>query len=121
MSCLAVRADGVMIPCGQLPHLDLGRINRDGLKNIWQHHPTLKRLRERYRTALSEFDFCKECDYINFCTGNCPALAYNIVGDDHHPSPDACLRLFLEKGGRLPGESAPGGSSPVELSGGDLE
>ncbi|MCP4680785.1 MAG: SynChlorMet cassette radical SAM/SPASM protein ScmE [Desulfobacterales bacterium] len=102
MSCLAVRADGVMIPCGQLSHSDLGRINTDELKDVWQNHPALKRLRERCRISLSAFDFCKGCDYLDFCTGNCPALAYNISGDENHPSPDACLRRFLEKGGTLP-------------------
>ena len=102
MSGLAVRADGVMIPCAQLSHLDLGRINTDKLKAVWQNHPTLKRLRERCRISLSAFDFCKGCDYVNFCTGNCPALAYNILGDENHPSPDACLRRFLKKGGKLP-------------------
>ena len=102
MSCLAVRADGVMIPCAQLSHLDLGRINTDKLKAVWQNHPTLKRLRERCRISLSAFDFCKGCDYVNFCTGNCPALAYNILGDENHPSPDACLLRFLKKGGKLP-------------------
>jgi SynChlorMet cassette radical SAM/SPASM protein ScmE len=102
MSCLAVRADGVMIPCAQLSHLDLGRINTDKLKDVWQNHPALKRLRERCRISLSAFDFCKGCDYVNFCTGNCPALAYNILGDENHPSPDACLRRFLKEGGKLP-------------------
>jgi SynChlorMet cassette radical SAM/SPASM protein ScmE len=120
MSCLAIRADGVMIPCGQLSHLDLGRINTDELKNVWQNHPILKRLRERCRISLSEFDFCKRCDYVNFCTGNCPALAYNIVGDENHPSPDACLRRFLEKGGQLPRGFATSDDNAAAMPGGDL-
>jgi len=102
MSKIAVRADGVIIPCIQMSHVELGRINRDNLTEIWQHHPELKRLRERSAIPLSSFEFCKDCPYINYCTGNCPALAYTIVGDDAHPSPDACLRKFLEEGGRLP-------------------
>ena len=120
MSSLAVRADGVLIPCGQLPHLDLGRINTDDLKNVWQNHPTLKRLRERCRISLSDFDFCKGCDYVNFCTGNCPALAYNILGDENHPSPDACLRRFLEKGGQLPREITASDDNTVGMPGGEL-
>jgi SynChlorMet cassette radical SAM/SPASM protein ScmE len=102
MNTIAVRADGVMVPCIQLSHIELGRINRDDLAAVWQKHPQLKRLRARNDIPLSDFEFCSRCDYINYCTGNCPALAYTMVGDENHPSPDACLKRFLEAGGRLP-------------------
>ncbi len=102
MSHMAVRADGVMVPCGQMSHIKLGRINRDNFQEVWQEHPELKRLRERHKISLREFEFCQGCDYINYCTGNCPALAYTILGKENHPSPDACLKRFLEAGGRLP-------------------
>jgi len=105
METIAVRADGVMIPCIQMSHIALGRINRDDLKDVWQNHGELKRLRERRSISLRDFIFCRGCDYINYCTGNCPALAYLILGDENHPSPDACLKRFLEEGGRLPAES----------------
>jgi len=102
MNTLAVRADGVMVPCSQMSHIELGRINRDNFQKIWQEHPELKKLRERHKIPLEEFDFCQGCRYINYCTGNCPALAYTILGMENHPSPDACLKRFLEAGGRLP-------------------
>jgi len=102
MSTLAVRADGVMVPCGQMSHIELGRINRDNLQEVWQEHYELKRLRERHKISLNEFEFCHGCAYIDYCTGNCPALAYTIIGKEDHPSPDACLKRFLEAGGRLP-------------------
>jgi SynChlorMet cassette radical SAM/SPASM protein ScmE len=102
MSQIAVRADGVMVPCIQMSHIELGRINRDNLQEVWQEHPELKRLRERHKIPLSDFEFCQGCGYINYCTGNCPALAYTILGKENHPSPDACLKRFLEAGGRLP-------------------
>jgi len=105
MSKMGVRADGTMVPCIMLSHMELGRINRDDLKEVWQNHPQLKRLRERRDIPLSDFDFCKGCDYIPYCTGNCPALAYTILGEENHPSPDACLRTFLQEGGRFPDES----------------
>jgi len=105
MSKIAVRADGVMVPCIQMSHIELGRINKDDLRVVWQNHTELKRLRERSIMPLSEFEFCKGCVYINYCTGNCPALAYTIVGEENHPSSDACLRRFLEAGGRLPEEN----------------
>jgi SynChlorMet cassette radical SAM/SPASM protein ScmE len=105
MSKLAVRADGVMVPCIQMSHIELGRINKDDLTEVWQNHPELKRLRERRNIPLSDFEFCQGCEYINYCTGGCPALAYTILGEDNHPSPDSCLRKFLEQDGKLPDEA----------------
>ena len=101
-SKIGIRADGVMVPCTQMPDTTLGRINRDDLTEIWQTHPKLNRFRKRNEIPLSSFEFCKGCDYIGYCTGNCPATSYTIVHDAYHPSPDACLRLFLESGGELP-------------------
>lgn len=103
-SKIAVRADGAIVPCNMLSHIELGRINRDSLADIWQNHPALWKIRERRTIPLSRFDFCRGCPYINFCTGNCPALAYNTLGEVDHPSPDACLRKYLEEGGKLPEE-----------------
>jgi len=102
MNQIAVRADGVMTPCIQMSHIELGRINRDNLQEVWQEHPELNRLRERHKISLSDFEFCQGCEHLGYCTGNCPALAYTILGREDHPSPDACLKRFLEAGGRLP-------------------
>jgi len=120
-SQLAVRADGVIVPCIQMSHIELGRINRDSLKEIWQGHPELKRLRERCNTPLNRFDFCKGCEYINYCTGNCPAVAYTITGHENHPSPDACLRSFLEQGGELPSDELSDTTSPSPPLEGDTK
>jgi SynChlorMet cassette radical SAM/SPASM protein ScmE len=97
-----VRADGVITPCCMLPHMELGRINSDSLAEVWQYHPDLNQLRQRYTIPLTAFPFCKGCPYIPYCTGNCPGLAYTIMGEVNHPSPDACLRRFLQNGGKLP-------------------
>lgn len=102
MEKIAVRADGVMVPCIQISHIELGRINRDDLQEVWQEHPELKRLRERKNISLSEFEFCRGCDYINYCAGGCPAPVYNIAGHENHPDPNNCLKRFLEEGGKLP-------------------
>jgi SynChlorMet cassette radical SAM/SPASM protein ScmE len=101
---LAVRADGIIIPCSLMGHIELGRINRDRLEDIWQNHPELNKLRARRSVSLEEFDFCKGCKYIKYCTGSCPALAYTLTGSEYHPSPDSCLKRFLEAGGVLPEE-----------------
>jgi SynChlorMet cassette radical SAM/SPASM protein ScmE len=101
---LAVRSDGAILPCLLMPHIELGWINTDNLLKIWEGHPELKRLRQRVSVPLSNFDFCNGCEYVNYCRGNCPALAHTILGNDFHPSPDSCLRLFLKQGGKLPEE-----------------
>jgi SynChlorMet cassette radical SAM/SPASM protein ScmE len=99
---LAVRSDGVIIPCQQLSNIELGRINEADLREVWLGHPELKKLRERDQIPLSRFEGCQGCGYAPYCTGNCPALAYTLTGDAYRPSPDACLRRFLEDGGTLP-------------------
>jgi SynChlorMet cassette radical SAM/SPASM protein ScmE len=103
-SKLAVRADGVIVPCNAMSHIELGRINHDDLREVWQNHPEIIRLRDRQNIPLTEIEFCKGCEYVMYCRGNCPALAYTIVGDDSHPNPNSCLRQFLEAGGTLPDE-----------------
>lgn len=99
---IAILADGTMVPCGELSHLRLGQINKDSLRDVWINHPELKRLRERNDISLESFDYCKGCEYVSYCIGGCPALAYTITGDENKPAPDTCYRAFLRAGGQLP-------------------
>jgi SynChlorMet cassette radical SAM/SPASM protein ScmE len=102
-SKIAVKSDGTIIPCTMLAHMELGHINQDPFKKVWQENPTLKGLRQRHTIPLSSFTFCAGCNYINYCTGNCPGLAYSLTSRVDHPSPDACLKKFLAEGGKIPG------------------
>lgn len=99
---IAVRADGIIVPCTMLSHIELGRINKDNLRDIWQNHPEMQKMRDRSHISLTKFPFCQGCDYINYCTGNCPGLAYVTTGRVNHPDSSACLRRFLANGGKLP-------------------
>ncbi len=99
---IAVRSDGTMAVCSMLPNIRLGRINQDSLQEIWQKSERLSQFRSRRSLSLNNFEFCSECPYIPYCTGNCPGSAYNLTGEVNHPSPDACLRLFLADGGEIP-------------------
>ena len=94
---LAIRPDGGISPCSMLPNIDLGKINKDSILDIWQNSPKLNALRQRNAIKLTEFEFCKECDFTDYCTGNCPGLAYSHTNEVNHPSPDACYRDFLQK------------------------
>jgi len=112
---MGVLADGVMVPCVQMPDMALGRIGEDDLTEIWQDHPELNRFRHRREIPLSSFEFCSGCPYVHYCTGNCPATSYTILHDPYHPSPDSCFRTFLQSGGALPPEeeylSSPNGGN----------
>jgi SynChlorMet cassette radical SAM/SPASM protein ScmE len=99
---LGVRCDGAIVPCILMSHIELGRINRDDLGEIWQHHPEISRIRQRSLIPLSDFPYCRDCEYLTYCAGGCPAVAYTRTGKDDHPNPDSCLRRFLEEGGHLP-------------------
>jgi SynChlorMet cassette radical SAM/SPASM protein ScmE len=104
MTKLAVRADGVMVPCAQLAGMELGRINSDSLTEVWRDNGDLNLFRDRSSIPLEDFDFCRECEYVTFCRGGCPAVADSMVGSPYHPSPDCCFKRFFEAGGVLPDE-----------------
>jgi SynChlorMet cassette radical SAM/SPASM protein ScmE len=99
---ITVRTDGTIVPCTMLAHMELGRINKDSFKEIWRENNELNKLRERHCIPLSHFKECAQCDYIPYCTGNCPGLAYVLTGEVNKPSPDACLKKFLTEGGKIP-------------------
>lgn len=100
-SSLAIDANGNINPCNMLAHIRLGRINRDSLRDVWLNHPELNDLRGRRQISLDSFEFCSGCEYIPYCTGNCPSAAFRHLGQVNHPSPDACLRNFLQQGGQI--------------------
>lgn len=101
-SMISIRSDGSIIPCTMLSHLLLGQINKDSLEEVWRENTMINSLRQRQTMPLSSFEFCRSCEYIPYCTGNCPGLAYSITGKIDHPSPDSCLKRFLDDGGCLP-------------------
>lgn len=100
-SKLAVDADGTIIPCSLLAHIRMGVINLDSFSEIWLRHPEMTALRQRSQIPLDSFEFCRDCDYIPYCTGNCPSMAYQLVGTIMSPSPDGCLRRYLRQGAHL--------------------
>lgn len=98
---ISVRADGVIVPCTMLSHMELGRINHDALLDVWQKNCQLNSLRTRLSMQLASFEECSGCNYMPYCTGNCPGLAFNLTGQVNRPSPDGCLRQFMAQGGSL--------------------
>jgi SynChlorMet cassette radical SAM/SPASM protein ScmE len=96
-SKLAVHHDGVITPCNMLSKLELGRINIDSLKAIWQSHPVVEALRERRKIPMSQVPGCKDCLWTPYCNGSCPGLAYEMTGDFNRANPHDCYRRFLEE------------------------
>lgn len=103
-SSIGVRADGVIIPCIQLSHIELGSINDAKLSDIWKNNIKINNLRNRNLIKMCGFEFCNKCDYERYCIGSCPALSYSICGCENYPVPAHCLKLFLDSGGKLPDE-----------------
>jgi SynChlorMet cassette radical SAM/SPASM protein ScmE len=100
-SKLSVRADGCYVPCNLLSHLVLGRVGEDSLLKVWQSSSALNAMRQRREINLATFVGCQGCNFLPYCTGNCPALAYTQTGQVDHPNPDACLRSYLQAGGQI--------------------
>ena len=93
---LAIRCDGAIIPCSMLPSIVLGYINTDRIIDVWHNSEKLNKLRQRSSIRLNSFKFCQECNFTDYCRGNCPGLAYNYLEEVNHPSPDGCYYQFIK-------------------------
>lgn len=98
-SRLAILHDGAIVPCTMLHTLILGNIVTDSLEEIWLSHPTLQALRERRNIPLRCTPGCEDCEWANYCTGNCPGIAVELTGDFNRASPQDCYRRFLQEAG----------------------
>ena len=99
---ITVRSDGVLVPCGFLSHIELGDVTKSDFVDVWQNSDQLNILRSRNCQSMEDLSFCRNCRYVQYCTGGCPALAYSRYGDVNRPSFEGCLRQFLADGGILP-------------------
>lgn len=102
---IAVRADGAYVPCCMLPQMVLGYVGSDALPDVWRNAQAMRAMRERRKIPLDSFEECQGCEYVPYCTGNCPGTASSLTGDPNRPSPEGCLRrwkLALEQEGLSP-------------------
>ncbi|KQC12616.1 MAG: hypothetical protein APR63_10550 [Desulfuromonas sp. SDB] len=96
---LSVHHDGIITPCNMLADLEMGRINRDNIKDIWNKHPILIMLKERRLIPMSEVPGCEGCKWQKYCNGSCPGLAYELTGEVNRANPHDCYRKFIEEVG----------------------
>jgi SynChlorMet cassette radical SAM/SPASM protein ScmE len=96
-SKIAVLHDGTIVPCNILSTLRMGTIGVDSLQDIWINHPMMKALRERREIPLSSLETCKDCAYIGFCTGGCPAGSLYAYGELNARNPLSCQRVLRDE------------------------
>lgn len=93
-SKMAVLHDGTMVPCNLLPTLTMGVIGADPLQNAWLHHPAINVIRRRQQIPLQSLDSCRDCNYIGFCAGGCPASALAKFAQLNTINPAGCYRRY---------------------------
>lgn len=96
---LAIHHDGVISPCNMLAGLEIGRINRDSISEIWGSHPVLQAMKDRRKIAMNRVPGCENCEWAPYCNGSCPGLAHTMTGDFNRANPHDCYRDFLKATG----------------------
>jgi SynChlorMet cassette radical SAM/SPASM protein ScmE len=95
---MAVLHDGSMVPCNMLPKLVMGVIGIHDLKEAWLYHPAVNLMRYRRQIPLSSLPECKDCQYIPFCAGGCPAGVVGRGGGITTPDTFTfCYKKYLEE------------------------
>lgn len=92
---ISVLHDGTYVPCHQLPQIALGKVGQDKLRDVWLNAPGLLSLRQRHAIPLETDPRCKGCQYIDYCTGGCPGVAYAFTGDINTSNPLDCYRAYI--------------------------
>ena len=104
-SKIAVRADGVIVPCCLLAQLELGRVGEDSLLEVWKEHPQLEAIRRRSEKSLAELhaqlgtiteqvdkrvaEALSELDSRGEPSGGDPAVRKSKQGPRRQPAPAA--------------------------------
>ena len=92
---LAVHHDGVIAPCNMLA-VEIGRIGRDRIVDIWAGDPTLAELRNRKEVATRSVPECRDCEWAEYCNASCPGTAFARTGSLVSANLDDCYREFLK-------------------------
>ncbi|MEW5852537.1 MAG: radical SAM protein [Myxococcota bacterium] len=87
-----VGPDGRVLPCVHIQQ-PVGNVKQEGLLRIWEHSPTLQKLRQ---TTYADLPTCNGCPRSGYC-GRCSAVALLEDGDFHGPSSRACELAELKE------------------------
>ncbi len=95
---MAVLHDGTMVPCNMLPKLVMGVVGIHPLKESWLYHPAINLMRYRRQVPLKSLPECRDCEYIPFCAGGCPAGVVGRGGGILTPDTFLfCYKKYLEE------------------------
>lgn len=82
LNIIGILADGGISLCGigqTETDLVMGNIIKDDIRNVWQNHHQLKRLRKELPENLE--GICSQCIFKFRCLGACRASAYSLTGN----------------------------------------
>lgn len=91
---MAILHDGSIVPCDMLPNLTMGVFGLHSLSEAWRSSPAINAVRCRREIPLSSFESCRDCRYVGFCTGGCPASVMARYGRLNVRDPLVCYRIF---------------------------
>lgn len=78
VNSLAVRSNGVVVPCPQFPdEVSLGNVRKDSIADIWNNSVFLNKVRS---INVFESSMCKMCTHARVCKGGCIADVYARTG-----------------------------------------
>lgn len=81
-SVLVIFSDGSLSSCPLItPHISVGNILKDDIKQIWKNHWIFKYARK------PEDHACKKCKYIKVCYGGCRCSALAVLKKYKAPDP----------------------------------
>lgn len=92
---IAVFPDGRVTPCDHLPSLTLGYITENSLEKIIKGKE-MQKFTEFMNQKRSDYEECKGCKYLEFCSGGCPVEALEAnkkIGMDRH----SCIKQVLDQ------------------------
>ncbi|MHB8927849.1 MAG: PqqD family peptide modification chaperone [Bacillota bacterium] len=97
---IAIRADGMVIPCPAMAEVPLGDAKAD-FRAIWESSGVLQRLR---RADLKGFPVCGRCGMRALCGAGCRANAFHLTGSVTGPDYRRCRgQEALREGAGLSG------------------
>ncbi|MFH1726850.1 MAG: radical SAM protein [Pseudomonadota bacterium] len=96
-SKMAILHDGTMVPCNMLHTLSMGTVGINSIKEAWQRHPSINVVRDRRKISLREFEQCKDCEYVEMCTGGCPASIAARFDKLNEIDPLSCYKEYLKE------------------------
>jgi SynChlorMet cassette radical SAM/SPASM protein ScmE len=95
---MAVLHDGTMVPCNLLPAMSMGIVGKTSLQEAWLHHPSINAMRQRQKILLHSLASCKDCRFVGFCSGGCPAGPMAKYNQLNMIDPTTCYRLYKRQG-----------------------